>query len=85
MPRKARSMSSSGGGSSSTPANTNAPGKRRQQQFERQTSAGQIRLRSGSAGHRELKNEEPELEDEEHEPIEVLAHTYMHKYIFLIN
>ena len=59
---------------------------RRRQQFERQISAGQIRLRSGSAGHRPLKNEEPDM-DEEHEPIEV-GHPYfwlefIHIYIII--
>ena len=73
MPSKQRSSSGSGGTSPpsyNAVTNSKEKGDRRRQQFERQISAGQIRLRSGSAGHRPLKNEEPDM-DEEHEPIEV--------------
>ena len=77
MPSSKKSRSSSGGGGKSPPSYTEATDSkdksdRRRQQFERQISAGQIRLRSGSAGHRPLKNEEPDM-DEEHEPIEVCS------------
>ena len=79
MPRQTRSMSSSGGGEDEPPAYNSAAGtsaagnvaQRRRQEFERQISAGQMRLRSGSAGHKPLKSEDPEFDDEEHEPIEV--------------
>ena len=69
--------SSSGDGGPSPPsyssaANTAERVERARQQFERQISAGQIRLRSGSAGHKPLKDEDPDMVDDEHEPIEVL-------------
>jgi hypothetical protein len=38
--------------------------------MSRKAGAGNIRLRSGSAGHKALENEVDE--DEEHEPIEVM-------------
>ena len=74
---KTRRASSGGQGKSpptySEATNSDEKNERRRAQLERQISAGQIRLRSGSAGHRPLKNEEPDL-DEEHEPIEVMFH-----------
>ena len=70
-----RKSSSSGGGkeppSYSEVTSSTENTERRRQQLERQISAGQIRLRSGSQGHKPLKNEDTDLDDE-HEPIEVL-------------
>ena len=62
MPRSKRSYSQSSG---------SGPGSAsRRPPVERQISTGSIRLRSGSTGHKMLKNEE---EDTEHEPIEFSA------------
>ena len=69
--------SSSGDGGASPPTyssatDSNERAEMRRQQFERQISETQIRLRTGSTGHKPLKNEDQDMADEEHEPIEVL-------------
>ena len=67
------SRRASGGKGSSPPAysevsNSTENNERRRQQIERQISSGSIRLRTGSTGHKPLKNEDVDLEDD---PIEV--------------
>ena len=63
---------SGGKGSSPTAysevSNSTENNERRRQQIERQISSGSIRLRTGSTGHKPLKNEDVDLEDD---PIEV--------------
>ena len=78
MPTR-RSVSGDGGASPpSYSSTTNAAehAERRRHELERQISAGHMRLRSGSSGHKPLKNEDPDMDDEEHEPIEVY-YTYV--------
>ena len=68
------SRRTSGGKGSSPPAysevsNSTENNERRRQQIERQISSGSIRLRTGSTGHKPLKNEDVDLDDDA--PIEV--------------